>query len=91
VNRPCQGFADLARGECNDALGWGGGRNAGYLKIVGAERGPTILLAHGFGCDQNLWRLVVDRLKSDFRLLLIDLVESGVVGSQALGRGKTPR
>jgi sigma-B regulation protein RsbQ len=52
---------------------------------------PTILLAHGFGCDQNLWRLVVDRLKSDFRLLLIDLVESGVVGSQALGRGKTPR
>ncbi len=32
---------------------------------------------HGFGCDQNLWRLVVDRLKSAFRLVLIDLVGSG--------------
>jgi sigma-B regulation protein RsbQ len=35
------------------------------------------LLAHGFGCDQNLWRLVVDRLKSDFRLVLFDLVGAG--------------
>jgi sigma-B regulation protein RsbQ len=48
------------------------------IKIVGTEHGPTILLAHGFGCDQNLWRFVVDRLKSDFRLLLIDLVGSGL-------------
>lgn len=35
------------------------------------------MLVHGFGCDQNLWRLVADRLKSEFRLLLIDLVGSG--------------
>jgi sigma-B regulation protein RsbQ len=47
------------------------------IKIVGAEHGPTILLVHGFGCDQNLWRFVVDRLKSDFHLVLIDLVGSG--------------
>jgi sigma-B regulation protein RsbQ len=47
------------------------------IKIVGADHGPAILLVHGFGCDQNLWRLVVDRLKSDFRLILIDLVGSG--------------
>jgi sigma-B regulation protein RsbQ len=47
------------------------------IKIVGEEHGPTILLVHGFGCDQNLWRLVADRLKSDFRLVLIDLVGSG--------------
>ena len=47
------------------------------IKIVGAERGRTLLLVHGFGCDQNLWRLVVDRLKSDFRLVLIDLVGAG--------------
>lgn len=46
------------------------------IKIVGAD-GPTILLVHGFGCDQNLWRLVVDRLESEFRLVLIDLVGSG--------------
>jgi sigma-B regulation protein RsbQ len=48
------------------------------IKIAGDEQGPTILLVHGFGCDQNLWRLVVDRLKSDFRLVLIDLVGSGL-------------
>ena len=47
------------------------------IKVVGADLGPTILLVHGFGCDQNLWRLVVDRLKPDFRLVLIDLVGSG--------------
>lgn len=47
------------------------------IKIVGADLGPTLLLVHGFGCDQNLWRLVVDRLESHFRLVLIDLVGSG--------------
>jgi sigma-B regulation protein RsbQ len=47
------------------------------IKIVGAEHGPMVFLAHGFGCDQNLWRRVVERLRSDFRLLLIDLVGSG--------------
>jgi sigma-B regulation protein RsbQ len=47
------------------------------INIVGEEHGPTILLAHGFGCDQNLWRFVVDRLKSDFRLVLFDLVGAG--------------
>jgi len=47
------------------------------IKIVGAADGPLIVLAHGFGCDQQLWRLVVDRLKTEFRLLLIDHVGSG--------------
>ncbi len=53
------------------------------IKVVGAEHGPPILLVHGFGCDQNLWRLVVDRLKSDFRIVLIDLVGSGSADPQA--------
>ncbi|MDG5485374.1 alpha/beta fold hydrolase [Mycolicibacterium gadium] len=47
------------------------------INIVGADDGPTILFAHGFGCDQTLWRHVVDELRSDFRLVLIDLVGSG--------------
>ncbi len=50
------------------------------IKVVGAGGavdGPLIVLAHGFGCDQQLWCLVVDRLKSEFRLLLIDHVGSG--------------
>ena len=31
---------------------------------MGAEHGPTLMLVHGFGCDQNLWRLVADRTQS---------------------------
>lgn len=47
------------------------------IKIVGVEGAPTIFLAHGFGCDQNLWRPVVQRLQSEFRLVLMDHVGSG--------------
>ena len=53
------------------------------IKIVDEGNGPTILLVHGFGCDQNLWRPVVDRLKSAFRLVLIDLVGSGLSDPEA--------
>ena len=47
------------------------------VRIVGAEDGPTIVLAHGFGCDQNLWRLIVERLAPTFRLVLFDHVGAG--------------
>jgi sigma-B regulation protein RsbQ len=47
------------------------------IKIVGSTDGPLILLAHGFGCDQQLWRRLVDRLQGEFRLLLIDHVGCG--------------
>lgn len=58
------------------------------INIVGADDGPTILLVHGFGCDQNLWRRVVDELKSEFRLILIDLVGSGSSDPQAWDEAK---
>jgi sigma-B regulation protein RsbQ len=47
------------------------------VKILGPANGPTIMLAHGFGCDQNLWRLVTERLVSRFRVVLFDHVGSG--------------
>lgn len=47
------------------------------VRIVGVEQGPTIVLAHGFGCDQNLWRRVTDRLAPEFRVVLFDHVGSG--------------
>ena len=47
------------------------------VRIVGADGAPTIMLAHGFGCDQNLWRLVTERLAPDFRIVLFDHVGSG--------------
>ena len=47
------------------------------IQIIGAADGPLIVLAHGFGCDQQLWRRIVERLESDFRLLLLDHVGCG--------------
>jgi sigma-B regulation protein RsbQ len=47
------------------------------VRIVGAGDGPTIMLAHGFGCDQNLWRLVSERLAPNFRIVLFDHVGAG--------------
>lgn len=35
------------------------------------------MLAHGFGCDQNMWRFVTPALESRFRLLSFDYVGSG--------------
>jgi sigma-B regulation protein RsbQ len=46
------------------------------VKITGA--GPqTILFAHGFGCDQNMWRYVVPHFQDDFRVATFDHVGAG--------------
>jgi sigma-B regulation protein RsbQ len=37
----------------------------------------TMLLAHGFGCDQNMWRLVRPAFARRYRTVLFDLVGSG--------------
>ncbi|MEV7402811.1 alpha/beta hydrolase [Streptomyces sp. NPDC091267] len=52
-------------------------RRRNNVTVTGRENGPTLLLAHGFGCDQNMWRLVVPMLVKDFRLVLFDYVGSG--------------
>ena len=53
------------------------------VNVVGSEDKPTIMLAHGFGCDQNLWRLVVPELLPNFRLVLFDHVGSGAADPAA--------
>ena len=37
----------------------------------------TLLLAHGFGCDQNMWRYLTPLLSDRFRIVLFDYVGSG--------------
>src|SRR3990170_4851679 len=37
----------------------------------------TMVLAHGFGCDQNMWRLVVPAFTDDYRVVLFDHVGAG--------------
>ncbi|MGD0607008.1 MAG: alpha/beta hydrolase [Streptosporangiaceae bacterium] len=52
-----------------------GGRN--NVLITGRPDGPVMMLANGFGCDQNMWRLVRPALAERFRLVLFDHVGSG--------------
>ena len=37
----------------------------------------TIMFAHGFGCDQNMWRFVAPAFSNDYRIVLFDLVGAG--------------
>ncbi|MFD1828682.1 alpha/beta fold hydrolase [Streptomyces desertarenae] len=52
-------------------------RTRNNITVTGREGGPVLLLAHGFGCDQNLWRLVVPTLAEEFTVVLFDHVGSG--------------
>ena len=45
--------------------------------MTGPEDQPVMMLAHGFGCDQNLWRLIAPRLAENFRVVLFDHVGAG--------------
>jgi sigma-B regulation protein RsbQ len=51
--------------------------------------GPsTLFFAHGFGCDQNMWRLVAPTYASRYRTVLFDLVGSGKSDLAAYDRDK---
>ncbi|MET9608234.1 alpha/beta hydrolase [Streptomyces sp. NPDC006512] len=52
-------------------------RRRNNVTVTGRRGGPVLLLAHGFGCDQNMWRLVVPALAERFRVVLFDYVGSG--------------
>ncbi|MER5525878.1 alpha/beta hydrolase [Streptomyces sp. NPDC002677] len=47
------------------------------VSVVGNPQGRTVVLAHGFGCDQNMWRLTVPALAEDYRVVLFDYVGAG--------------
>ena len=36
-----------------------------------------MMFAHGFGCDQNMWRFVVPAFEVDYKIILFDYVGSG--------------
>jgi sigma-B regulation protein RsbQ len=52
-------------------------RSRNRVVLTGREDGPVVMLAHGFGCDQNMWRLVVPALADTFRVVLFDYVGAG--------------
>jgi sigma-B regulation protein RsbQ len=46
------------------------------VKVTGAGS-RAMVFAHGFGCDQNMWRLVAPAFEEDFRVILFDHVGAG--------------
>jgi sigma-B regulation protein RsbQ len=49
-------------------------RNNIHIEGRGAK---TMLFAHGFGCDQNMWRFMVPAFVNDYRVVLFDHVGAG--------------
>lgn len=47
------------------------------MTVTGNPEGRAVVLAHGFGCDQNMWRSTVPALARDYRVVLFDYVGSG--------------
>ncbi|WP_328854062.1 alpha/beta hydrolase [Microbispora hainanensis] len=45
--------------------------------VTGRADGRPMVFAHGFGCDQNMWRLVAPAFEDDHRVVLFDYVGSG--------------
>lgn len=37
----------------------------------------TMMFAHGFGCDQNMWRYLVPAFENEYRIVLFDYVGAG--------------
>jgi sigma-B regulation protein RsbQ len=47
------------------------------VRVAGRPDGRPMVFAHGFGCDQNMWRHVAPAFADDHRLVLFDHVGAG--------------
>src|SRR3954451_11057061 len=47
------------------------------VKLSGSETGQAMVFAHGFGCDQNMWRFVAPAFEDEYRVVLFDHVGAG--------------
>jgi sigma-B regulation protein RsbQ len=47
------------------------------VRVSGNLDGQPMVFAHGFGCDQNMWRHVAPAFAEDFRIVLFDVVGMG--------------
>lgn len=57
------------------------------VKVFGNGSQP-MLFAHGFGCDQNMWRFVTPAFADDYRIVLFDYVGSGKSDLDAYDKNK---
>ena len=48
-----------------------------HITVSGPADGRPMLFAHGFGCDQNMWRYVAPEFADRYRVVLFDHVGAG--------------
>lgn len=53
------------------------------VKVSGNPEGQPMVFAHGYGCDQNMWRYVVPAFEDRFRVVVFDYVGAGDSDSSA--------
>jgi len=46
------------------------------VKVLGTGD-KTMLFAHGYGCDQNMWRFLTPQFENEYRIVLYDLLGCG--------------
>lgn len=57
------------------------------VKVIGQGKQP-IVFAHGFGCDQDMWRHMIPYFERDYRIVLFDYVGSGASQINYYSAGK---
>jgi sigma-B regulation protein RsbQ len=57
------------------------------VRVTGRGSKP-IVFAHGFGCDQNMWRFVAPEFEADYKVVLFDHVGHGRSDLGAFDRAK---
>lgn len=62
-------------------------RERHHVKVVGSGA-QDLIFAHGFGCDQNMWRFLTPAFQERYRIILYDLVGSGRSDLGAYDRAK---
>jgi sigma-B regulation protein RsbQ len=55
---------------------------------VSGKGSRAMLFAHGFGCDQNMWRWITPAFENDYRIVLFDHVGAGQSDLAAYSRAK---
>src|SRR3954462_9260017 len=58
------------------------------VKVSGPEGRQAIVFAHGFGCDQNMWRFVAPAFADEYRTVLFDHVGAGGSDLSAYDRSR---
>jgi sigma-B regulation protein RsbQ len=65
-------------------------RRRNNVKISGQGTQPMVF-AHGFGCDQNMWRFVAPAFEQSYKIVLYDQVGAGQSDLSAYSRSKYAR